>query len=98
MSESYLIDTSACNRLFRSPAVERHWAGILDEGRVAVCEITELELVRATGGRDERAVLERYLHDAFGWTPVPDRALTRARQVQISSSPQAGTRDQEQST
>ncbi|SEC84192.1 hypothetical protein SAMN04490356_5751 [Streptomyces melanosporofaciens] len=32
MSESYLIDTSACNRLFRSPAVERHWAGILDEG------------------------------------------------------------------
>ncbi|MER7793297.1 PIN domain nuclease [Streptomyces sp. NPDC097640] len=78
----YLIDTSACNRLFRTPAVERHWAGILDEGRVSVCEITELELVRATGGRDERAVLERYLHDAFGWTPVPDRALTRARQVQ----------------
>ncbi|GAA2376707.1 hypothetical protein GCM10010246_84440 [Streptomyces cuspidosporus] len=49
---------------------------------MSVCEITELELVHAVGGREERAVLERYLHDAFGWTPVPDRALTRARQVQ----------------
>ena len=82
MSESYLIDTSACDRLFRIPAVERHWASFLDEGRVRVCEVTELELVRATGGREERAVLDRYLHDAFGWAPVPDRALTRARQVQ----------------
>jgi predicted nucleic acid-binding protein len=82
MSESFLIDTSACNRLFRIPAVERLWAAVLDEGRVSVCEITELELVRAAGGREERAVLERYLHDAFGWSPVPDRVLTRARQVQ----------------
>lgn len=82
MSDSYLIDTSACNRLFRNPEVERLWAPVLDEGSVSVCEITELELVRAAGGREERAVLDRYLHDAFGWVPMPDRALTRARQVQ----------------
>jgi predicted nucleic acid-binding protein len=49
---------------------------------VTVCEITELELVRAVGSRDDRAVLERYLHDAFGWTLVPEGALRRARQVQ----------------
>lgn len=93
MSVSYLIDTSACNRLFRNSAVERRWAGVLDEGRVGVCEVTELELVRATGGRDERAVLDRYLHEAFGWIPVPERTLTRARQVQnvlVSSGWQQG--------
>ncbi|MGY0063840.1 hypothetical protein ACWY4P_46495 [Streptomyces sp. LZ34] len=70
-ASQYLIDTSACNRLFRTPAVERHWATVLDEGRASVYEITELELVRAVGGREERTLLERYLHDAFGWTPYP---------------------------
>ncbi|MFF3894290.1 PIN domain-containing protein [Streptomyces sp. NPDC001812] len=55
---------------------------MLDAGRVSVCEVTELELVRAAGGREERALLDRYLHDAFGWTPAPERTLLRARQVQ----------------
>lgn len=82
MSEAFLIDTSACNRLFRLPSVEREWAQVLDAGRVNVCEVTELELVRAAGGREERALLDRYLHDAFGWTTAPERTLLRARQVQ----------------
>jgi predicted nucleic acid-binding protein len=82
VSESFLIDTSACNRLFRLPSMERAWAPALDAGRVSVCEVTELELVRAAGGREERAILERYLHEAFGWTPAPDSTLRRARQIQ----------------
>lgn len=52
--------------------MERQWASVLDEGSVSVCEITELEPVRAAGDREERAVLDRYLHDAFGWIPMPD--------------------------
>jgi predicted nucleic acid-binding protein len=82
VSKSFLIDTSACNRLFRLPGVEREWEQALDAGRVSVCEVTELELVRAAGGREERALLERYLHDAFGWTPAPERVLLRAREIQ----------------
>lgn len=82
MSEAFLIDTSACNRLFRLSGVEREWEQVLDAGRVSVCEMTELELVRAAGGREERVLLERYLHDAFGWTPAPERAFPRARQIQ----------------
>lgn len=82
MSESFLIDTSACNRLFRLSRMEHEWARILDAGRVSVCEVTELELVRAASGREERSILDRFLYDAFGWTPAPDHALLRARQIQ----------------
>lgn len=82
MSDSFLINTSACNRLFRLSHVEREWARVLDAGRVSVCEVTELELVRAANDREARSILDRFLYDAFSWTPAPERALLRARQIQ----------------
>ncbi|WP_345039767.1 hypothetical protein [Streptomyces sannanensis] len=57
--------------------------------------MTELELVRVAGGREESALLERYLHDAFGWTPTPSCAPARSR---TSWSPQGNTTVQERWT
>ncbi|MFI6939575.1 PIN domain nuclease [Streptomyces sp. NPDC050418] len=77
----YLIDTSALVRVLRPPARET-WEKPLEEGIIARCPITELEFLYSAKNAEDRAELVADLDDLFGWTPVDDRAFSRAWDVQ----------------
>ncbi|WP_304454085.1 PIN domain nuclease [Nocardiopsis sp. YSL2] len=78
----YLIDTSALVRIFARPEENRRWDQALVQGLVAVCPLTELEILyTARSAKDrERAVslLNRLL---FPIDP-DDRDYRRAWEVQ----------------
>ncbi|GGK63760.1 PIN domain nuclease [Streptomyces flaveus] len=79
---SYLIDTSAVVRLLSSDAYDERWEQVLDNGLVALCDLTELELLfSARSGKDRDAKQER-LRRLFSWTLMPDGIYQRAREVQ----------------
>lgn len=78
----FLLDTSALVRLLRQPAVLGRWEEQITAGIVAICPVTELEILhtaRSTADRDELVDL---LAAAFCWVPMPERAFTRAIEVQ----------------
>jgi predicted nucleic acid-binding protein len=78
----YLIDTSAAVRLLTSGAYDERWKQVLDNGLVALCDLTELELLySARSGKDRDAKQER-LRQLFSWTLMPDGIYQRAREVQ----------------
>ncbi|KES06368.1 twitching motility protein PilT [Streptomyces toyocaensis] len=76
----YLVDTSALARLLLRQATEE-WAQRMGAGLIALCDLTELEIlysVRSAKGRE--AVQERL--NQFTWCPMPDGIYRRARVVQ----------------
>ncbi|MBC9717681.1 PIN domain nuclease [Streptomyces sp. TRM66268-LWL] len=77
----YLIDTSALVRILRRPARET-WEKPLEEGIIARCPVTELEFLYSAKSAEDRAELVADLDALFGWTPVDDRAFSRAWDVQ----------------
>ncbi|MFJ4003263.1 PIN domain nuclease [Streptomyces sp. NPDC090023] len=77
----YLIDTSALVRIVREP-VRSHWTNPLKEGLIARCPITEIEFLYSARNSEDREQLVEDLDALFGWTPLDDRALTRAWAVQ----------------
>ncbi|MGA4542598.1 PIN domain-containing protein [Uniformispora flossi] len=82
MSESYLIDASACHRPVRNAAVAREWNEVVEKGRVGVSGYTQLELVHGMSDRAHPAFVERDLLNALTWTIDPDGVVRRAKQVQ----------------
>lgn len=79
---SYLIDTSAVVRLLSSDAYDERWQQVLDNGLVALCDLTELEILySARSGKDRDAKQER-LRRLFAWTLMPDGIYQRACEVQ----------------
>lgn len=82
MTETFLIDASACHRLFRKSAVEKEWAPALDDAYVTICEFTELELVHATSTRADHAKLRHHVDTSFAYTSAPERSYDRALRVQ----------------
>lgn len=80
-SATYLIDTSALVRLLAGEVTEL-WERPQHNGLIAVCDLTELEvLYSARSVADRLRVLDR-LDAVFPWVAVPDRVYDRARQVQ----------------
>ncbi|MFE9995992.1 PIN domain nuclease [Streptomyces avermitilis] len=79
---SYLIDTSAAVRLLSSDVYDEDWGQVLDNGLVALCDLTELEILFSAGGRADREGIQEELRQLFSWTLMPDGIYQRAREVQ----------------
>ncbi|GAQ65650.1 MULTISPECIES: PIN domain nuclease [Streptomyces] len=78
---SYLIDTSALVRVLKNPA-RSEWEKPLEEGLIARCPVTEVEFLYSARNAEDRVELVRDLDALLGWTPLDDRAVTRAWDVQ----------------
>ncbi|MGW0846025.1 PIN domain-containing protein [Streptomyces sp. NPDC002787] len=76
----YLIDTSALVRVLLRQATE-DWEQRMGAGLIALCDLTELELLySARSAKDREAIQERL--NQFTWCPMPDGVHRRARVVQ----------------
>ncbi|MEW2132284.1 PIN domain nuclease [Streptomyces sp. NPDC005435] len=77
----FLIDTSALVRIIKQPALSR-WVKPLEEGLITRCPVTEIEFLYSAKNADHREQMVKRLDSLFCWTPLDDRALTRAWSVQ----------------
>lgn len=77
----YLIDTSALVRILKRPA-RALWEKPLEEGLIARCPLTEIEFLYSARNAADRVELVQDLDALLGWTPLDDRAVTRAWDVQ----------------
>ncbi|MEE1941800.1 PIN domain nuclease [Streptomyces sp. TRM 70361] len=77
----YLIDTSALVRVLRRPTRDI-WEKPLAEGIVARCPVTEVEFLYSARNAEDRAELVADLDALLGWSPLDDRAVARAWDVQ----------------
>nr|WP_203729175.1 PIN domain nuclease [Streptomyces sp. SID12501] len=77
-----MIDTSAAVRLLSSDAYDENWGQVLDNGLVALCDLTELEILFSARGRSDREGVQEELRQLFSWTLMPDGIYQRAREVQ----------------
>ncbi|WP_155054777.1 PIN domain nuclease [Streptomyces blattellae] len=78
---AYLVDTSALVRVLKRPARDL-WEKPLEEGLIARCPVTEVEFLYSARNAEDRAELVQDLDALFGWTPLDDRTVTRAWDVQ----------------
>ncbi|MFI5961288.1 PIN domain nuclease [Streptomyces asoensis] len=77
----YLIDTSALARvLLRRTTPE--WDDRIGAGLVAICDITELEVLYSARSAADRARLKAALDVHYAWCPVPAGVYRRSRVVQ----------------
>ncbi|MBW8801381.1 MAG: PIN domain nuclease [Streptomyces sp.] len=77
----YLIDTSALARvLLRQTTTE--WDDRIGAGLVAICDITELEVLYSARSAADRARLKAALDAHYVWCPMPDGIYRRSRVVQ----------------
>ena len=77
----YLIDTSALARvLLRQNTAE--WDDRVAAGLVAICDITELEVLYSARSATDRARLKSALDAHYAWCPMPDGVYRRSRVIQ----------------
>ncbi|WP_060905018.1 PIN domain nuclease [Streptomyces scabiei] len=77
----YLIDTSALARvLLRQNTAE--WDDRIGAGLVAICDLTELEVLHSARSTADRARLKAALDAHYTWCPMPDGVYRRSRTVQ----------------
>lgn len=77
----YLIDTSALARvLLRQTTTE--WDDRIGAGLVAICDITELEVLYRARSAADRTRLKTALDAHYTWCPMPDGIYRRSRVVQ----------------
>ncbi|MFF5156384.1 PIN domain nuclease [Streptomyces sp. NPDC000348] len=76
----YLVDTSALARvLLRQVTAE--WEQRMAAGLVALCDLTELEVLYSARSEKGREAIQGRLNQ-FTWCPMPDGVYRRARVVQ----------------
>lgn len=77
----YLIDTSALARvLLRQNTAE--WDDRIGAGLVAICDLTELEVLYPARSVADRTRLKAALGAHYAWCPMPDGVYRRSRIVQ----------------
>ncbi|MFE9673188.1 PIN domain nuclease [Streptomyces sp. NPDC006259] len=77
----YLIDTSALARVvLRQTTTE--WDDRIGAGLVAICDITELEVLYSARSTADRARLKTALDAHYVWCPMPEGIYRRSRIVQ----------------
>ena len=77
----YLVDTSALARvLLRQTTTE--WDDRIGAGLVAICDITELEVLYSARSAADRTRLKAALDAHYVWCPMPDGIYRRSRIVQ----------------
>ncbi|MFI8104249.1 PIN domain nuclease [Streptomyces sp. NPDC086023] len=79
---TYLVDTSAAARLMTNKQARAEWSDHLAEGVVALCDITELELLFSARSLGDRLEKEELLGELFNWVPIQDEVFRRAKRVQ----------------
>ena len=77
----YLIDTSALARVLLGQNTTE-WDDRIGAGLVAICDITELEVLYSARSAADRARLKAALDAHYVWCPVPDGIYRRSRVVQ----------------
>jgi predicted nucleic acid-binding protein len=76
----HLIDTSALARLLLGRATPE-WEHRVGAGLVALCDLTELEVLFSARSAEDRRTVQGHLSQ-FAWCPVPEGIFRRARVVQ----------------
>jgi len=76
----YLIDTSALARIILRQATE-DWERRIGAGLVALCDLTEMELLYSARSAKDRKLVQELLAQ-FTWCPMPEGIYRRARVVQ----------------
>ncbi|MBC2901570.1 PIN domain-containing protein [Streptomyces cupreus] len=77
----YLIDTSALTRVLLGQNTAE-WDDRIGAGLVAICDITELEVLYSARSAADRARLKAALEAHYVWCPMPDGIFRRSRVVQ----------------
>lgn len=77
----YLIDTSAIARVLLGRTTAE-WDDRIGAGLVALCDITELEVLYSARSAADRERVKRTLNAHYTWCPMPDGIYRRARVVQ----------------
>ncbi|MGP3968978.1 PIN domain-containing protein [Streptomyces sp. 6N223] len=83
--EQYLIDASAHARILR-PRLRERWEEDLEAGRVALCEPTEIEILRAARSHQELTAFARHLGGLYARIPVPEQAWQELTRLQLALS------------
>jgi predicted nucleic acid-binding protein len=76
----YLIHTSALARLLLRQAT-KEWEQRMGAGLIALCDLTELEILYSARSAKDREVIQERLSQ-FTWCPMRDGIYRRARVVQ----------------
>lgn len=76
----YLVDTSALVRILLEQATEE-WEQRIGAGLVALCDLTELEILYSARSDADRRTIREQLGQ-FTWCPMPEGVFRRARAVQ----------------
>ncbi|GAA0812618.1 PIN domain nuclease [Spirilliplanes yamanashiensis] len=82
--EQFLVDASALVRLTRDDTAIEMWGRQLTAGLLAVCPVTELEILYSARSPAHRDELRTLLREAFTGVLVPDRVWERAADVQAA--------------
>lgn len=77
-----LVDTSAFVRLMRDQPLRDRWREQFGAGLLAVCPVTELEILYSARSKTDRDDIRTVLREAFTWVLMPDRVFERAAEVQ----------------
>ena len=79
---SFLVDTSAFVRLPRDESVRECWLDMADAGMLAVCPLTEIEILRGAKSKAHRRELQSAIDSTYLWVLMPNRIFDRAKSVQ----------------
>lgn len=82
----YLVDTSALIRLLRNPGILEEWDRAVENGHIATCTVTELELLYTARSHADREQQQALIRKLFGWVVMPDRVFQRASELQAALS------------
>ncbi|KAK1178964.1 PIN domain nuclease [Streptomyces sp. NBS 14/10] len=77
----YLIDTSALTRVLLGQNT-LEWDDRIAAGLVAICDITELEVLYSARSAPDRTRLKAALDAHYAWCPIPEGVYRRSRVVQ----------------
>jgi predicted nucleic acid-binding protein len=77
----FLIDTSAAVRILQ-PKVAAAWAGALEQGRVAMCDVTELEILYSARSTEHFNAIKQRMSELYTWRCMPDTAWRDAKEWQ----------------
>lgn len=77
----YLVDTSALARVLLGHTTTE-WDDKIAAGLVAICDITELEVLYSARSARDRERMEKTFNTKCTWCPMPDGIYRRARVVQ----------------
>lgn len=78
---NYLIDTSALARVLLGQNTA-DWDDKIAAGLVAICDITELEVLYSARSVTDRERLKHAFDVHYTWCPMPDGIYRRTRSVQ----------------